>query len=161
MVILLGCVTFLALAVWFWSIADGQTRYPVWYLKALSVVVFVLFGWAGSVSLVKGFDRSPGLILDTEGIVDNASGVAAGRVGWSEIKGFRVVTIRDQSSLAIDVANPERFVERVSGVRRWLVRLNWKYFGTPIHIGAQALQIEFPALVDLFRDFHARYGRRS
>ncbi|NLI79007.1 MAG: hypothetical protein GX442_21515 [Candidatus Riflebacteria bacterium] len=157
--ILLGCVGFLALAVWLWTIADVQARYPGLYVKTVAGVVFVVFGWMGAVTLGSCLDRSPGLILDAEGIVDNASGVGAGRIAWSEITGFRVVTIRAQTSLAIDVTDPERFVRRASGVRRWLVRLNWEYFGTPVHIGSQALQIGFPELVELVRGFHGRYGR--
>ena len=60
--------------------------------------------------------------------------------------------------LAIFVADPEKFLDRGNPVRRLFVRMNYKYYGTPIFISAHALKVKFEELERVIRDFRERYN---
>ncbi len=80
----LGAVAFVLLSVWLWTIADHQTRHNPLYVKAVAIAGASFFGLCAGFAFIKLFDTKPGLIIDSDGIVDNSSGVSAGRVPWQE-----------------------------------------------------------------------------
>src|SRR5207237_703519 len=101
----------------------------------------------------------PGLIIDEQGIVDNSSGVSAGRIPWSEIKAFHVTTLQKQRFVTIEVQDPMKYVKRASFLKRQLVRLNARYFGGPIQISATTLKIDFDELLDILSHWFEKYRR--
>jgi hypothetical protein len=120
-------------------------------------VVALLFGLAGilffgsilAFSVRKLFDRKPGLIVTSGYIEDNASGVAAGMIPWSEIRGISIATVQAQQFLTIHVTDPEKYVERGGVLKRMMNRVNLKHFGSPVHIPATTLDIDFDDLATL------------
>jgi hypothetical protein len=64
-------------------------------LRAVAVIGAGFAGLCACYASIKVFDRRPGLVIDKEGIVDNSSGVAVGRVPWHEITGARVARFKD------------------------------------------------------------------
>jgi len=91
--------------------------------------------------------------------VDNSSGISAGRIPWSDIKGFAVSTIQKQRILTIEVHHPDKYVERAPPLMRPLVRWNAKHYGSPVQISANALKIDFDTLVKSVTEAYARYAR--
>lgn len=152
-----GAVGFVALGVWLWSIAEYQTRYNPLYMKAVAVTSAGFFGVCGIYGFVKLFDTAPGLIIDSEGIVDNSSGVSAGRIPWREIRGITVTSLKGQKFLTFEVENPQKYVERGNFLKHQLNAVNLKYFGSPIQIAANSLQIRFDELHKIVVEFHDRY----
>ena len=158
----LGCAVFVALAVAFWPALDGlpSGQWTRWKLIAALSATIAFFGAGGLYLIRKLFDREPGLVIDDEGIVDNASGVSAGRIPWSHIKGFHVTTVKGQRFLTIDVHSPEIYIERAPPLKRPLVRVNAAYFGSPIQIGTATLRIDFDELHSILtRWFETRVHR--
>jgi hypothetical protein len=151
---LLGSAAFVVIALLIWRavdlLPDGNPAGLLTY--ALLVITILFFGFCGLHAAFKLFDRSPGLVIDDQGIIDNSSGLAAGRILWSEIKGIQVTRVHGQRFLTIDVQAPEKYVDRFSYLRRKFVRLNATYFGGPIHIPATTLKLGFDELVDIVRE---------
>src|ERR1700682_4416800 len=100
----------------------------------VAVVCIGFFALCGLYCFVKMCDRAPGLVLDRDGIIDNSTGVAAGRVRWEEITDIRFRMMGRQRFVTIDVVDPRRFVERGGAVRRLMTRLNTTTLGRPVHI---------------------------
>ena len=154
---MLGALLFVAGGLWLFAIADTQGRYPPIYVKAVSVAAIGFFGLCGVFVLLKLFDDSPGLVLDREGIVDNSSGVAAGRVAWRDIRDIQVMSVSGQRFLALVVAEPEKYLAKGNPLKRWMVRMNYRTYGTPVFISANSLKVKLDDLEQQIRDFHGRH----
>src|SRR5688572_32327146 len=85
----LGGTAFAALGLWLFLNADDVRPHSPLFVKAVAVVCVGFFGLIAVKAGAKLFDRSPGLIIDAEGLVDNSGGLAAGRIPWSNIKRIR------------------------------------------------------------------------
>ena len=145
--LLAGAVGFVALGFWLYHFAE-EMRSLAW--------LEVKF-WSGAA--IGFFDRRPGLVIDDAGLIDNSSGLSAGRIPWSDIKGFTVNTIEKQRILAIEVHDPGKYVRQAHPLKRPVIELNARHYGSPIQISAHALAIDFDTLVKAITDAHARYWR--
>ena len=136
-VYVLGGATFVALGLWLFVNADQmwRRRSPL-VAKTVAVVCIGFFGLIAVKAGAKLFDPSPGLVIDPEGVVDNSSGIAAGRIPWSNIKRIRTTTSQEQRFLTIEV-----------------------HRGTPVHILPDTLRIDFDDLVKVLTESHAKYKR--
>jgi hypothetical protein len=147
-----GCIGFVAIGIYILtSLADEQSRVSPLIAKAVGIASIVLFGALGIFAVLKLSDKKPGLIVDDAGITDNASAVAAGLILWKDITGIRTKQISTTKFLLIDTINPERYMEGVSSVKKGIMRMNMKMYGTPVTIAASALQYNFNDLEQIIR----------
>jgi hypothetical protein len=157
--LLVGALGFVALGFWLYRFAE-QIRSPVVFeLKFWAGAAIGFFGLCAIVAVIKLCDRRPGLVIDDAGLIDNSSGLSAGRIPWSDIKGFTVNTIEKQRILAIEVHDPGKYVRQAHPLKRPVVELNAKHYGSPIQISAHALAIDFDTLLKTITEAHARYWR--
>jgi len=145
--LILGALTFVAGSIWIWSIADGQTRYNPLYVKAVAIAGVSFFGLCAIYGCLKVFDTQSGLIIDDQGIVDNSSAVAAGRILWNEVVALNVSEIAGQRFITVVVADPQKFVGRGNFLSRMLNAANTNMTGSPINISSQSLALKFDELV--------------
>lgn len=148
--LLTGALAFVALGAWLFF------RPPGFGLKAqlAGAAAVLFFGLCAVYAAIKFFDRKPGLVLDTLGIMDNSSAIAAGFIPWGDIVGFRIGKVERQRFLTILVVNPDAYLLRASPMRRALGRMNIGLTGSPLNISANALRIDFDELVATVQDFH-------
>ena len=152
-----GAFLFVVLGLWLLEIADTQRRYPPIYVKGVSIAAVGFFGLCGLYGLRKLFDGSPGLVLDREGIIDNSSGISAGRVFWREIRDIRVVSISGQRLLAFMVDDPEKYLAKGNILTRYLVGWNYRRYGTPLMISSNSLKMRFDDLEKLLQEFRKKH----
>lgn len=145
---ILGCICFVALGAWVWAIADHQQYDPL-LVRFAMIAGWIFFGLVGLYACYKFFDRKPGLVVDGEGIVDNSSGVSAGRIRWEEITDIGALKVQSTRFLTIHVTDPEKFIRRGNFVQRALNAASVKMTGTPITISSNALQMNFSELQTL------------
>jgi len=156
----LGGAAFAALGLLLFLDADGTARRRSPLLtKAVGVVCVGFFGLVAVQAGAKVLSTSPGLVIDAEGLVDNASGVAAGRIPWSDIKKIGISRSEARQFLTIELRDPQKYVRRARLVKRAFLTQNMTYFGSPVHIPADTLRIQFDDLVKLVRESHAKYKR--
>lgn len=155
--LLFGALAFVAVSIWIWSIADTQNRLNPLFVKGVALAGISFFGLCGLYSCIKMFDNKPGLVIDAQGIVDNSSAVAAGRIPWDDIVGVKVYSIAGQKVLVIEVLDPQKYVERGSAFKRMLNAANTNTIGSPISITSNTLQIQFDELVNILTESLARY----
>ena len=166
--IILACCVFVALGVWLFSIDDARIRSsrsfrfflnnPM-YAHGLGLLAIVFFGFCGIILIKKLIDKKPGLIFNSSGFIDNASGVSAGFIPWSEVTGSQLLDLQRQRLLIIMVADPEKYAERGSLFKRTFNKANYKMCGSPIAISSNALKVDFSELVSLFNQYQQKYGR--
>lgn len=164
---ILGSCAFVAAGAWLLSFDAAEIRsgraFPFflsdpWVVYGVGAAGILFFGACGLYALAKMFDRKPGLIFNSAGIVDNASGVAAGFIPWAEVLGSGVYEVQKQKMLIIVVRSPQEYIDRGGALKRALNKANSKMVGSPISIPSVALKINFAELVSLFERYHRKYG---
>ncbi len=111
----------------------------------------ILFFGACFIYVVKKLsDNSPGLIISDDGIIDNSSGVSGGQILWNDIEDIRVLEIHRQKLIMLQVKNPQDYIDKQTGAfKRKMMALNYKMYGTPLSITANALKINFEELLSI------------
>lgn len=151
--IALGAIAFVVLCAWLVTADDVSI-----IRRALAGIGIPFFGLCALWGLRKLFDTRPGLILSSNGFVDNASALAAGFVPWTDVTGTHVVEIKRQRILMVTVKNPEHYIARGGPVTRLLNRGNMRMAGSPIAISANSLKIGFDELLAAFEANRSRFG---
>jgi len=163
--LLVGAIALVGLSLWLWTVADGHSRFHPLLMKATSVAGVAFFGLCALYTCVKIFDRKPGLVIDKEGIEDNSSAVAAGRIPWHQIVGIRLGEIHRQRFLIIDVVDPRPYLDRCGFFKRMLISESLNMTGSPISISSNTLDISFDdlqrALVAGFQRYHEKASNGS
>lgn len=117
---------------------------PLW--GVLAAGFFSLTGLHGLAALLR---TDPVLIVDSEGIDDRRTWFSVGRVGWDEMVDVQSVRFR---MVAVHLTDADAVLGRVSPWKRWLLRLDHRIFGTPVHLALGGLEGGRPALLDLLRE---------
>ncbi len=160
---ILGSFAFVAAGYWLFSMnAAAMKELPIddpLFIHGVGIASMVFFSLTGIFGIWKLFDKKPGLVLNSAGIIDNSSGLAAGFIPWSEITGAEIYEIRRQKMLIIKVRNPEEFIQRGNVLQRAMVKINSKMCGSPIAITSNTLNINFPELLSTFEQYHRKYGQ--
>jgi hypothetical protein len=84
---LLGSLAFVAAAVWLWLSAGKSSFLKPYLQQVIALVGVAFFGLCAFYACVKVADARPGLIIDDDGIIDNSSGAAVGRIHWDDVTG--------------------------------------------------------------------------
>ncbi len=130
----------------------------VYGVGSLSIVFFGICGiWA----LIKLFDKKPGLVLNSVGIIDNSSGVAAGAVPWSQITGFSIFEVSKQKILIVKVIDPDKYINTGNAFKRMINKGNYKLCGSPIAISSNALKMDFSELLNTCNQYYLKYAKHA
>ena len=159
---LLGSIAFVIAGIWIIYLSRSESSsILVFSLSLLGFVSIVFFGICGLYSLTRLFDTQAGLVLDSEGIIDRSSGVSVGRILWQDVRKIDVTRIENQRFLTFYPTNPQKYLQRGGFVQRQMNALNYKLYGSPIHIASNSLKIGFGELTDLVFQYYERYGLDS
>lgn len=157
--LILGAVVFVLLGAWLLSLnagtIEGQRRFnnPI-LIYGVGVASIVFFGLCGLIGIKKLFDKSPGLILSAEGILDNSSGVSAGMIPWSEVVSIGEYQVQKQKFISIQVVDPNKYANNGNALKRMANRANIKMCGTPVNISANSLKISYSELLETITEYY-------
>ena len=124
----------------------------------LGFLSIAVFGVLALFFFRKLFNKEPGLIFNSSGIVDNASAASAGFIPWSDVLGSQIFEMQRQKMLVIMVKDPQKYVDRGSAIKRKLNQANSNMVGSPISISATALKTNFSELQSVFNEYQQKYG---
>ena len=153
--LLAGSLLFLGIGIWFVTNPPGTNhviRDPT-IILIIGLIAILLSGVAAIVILGKLSGDKPGLVINSEGILDNSSGVSAGFISWKDITEIRTVNVIREKFLLIVVKNPEEYIHQQKGlVKRKAMDMNHRIYGSPISITVNTLAVNFDALHDLVQN---------
>ena len=152
---LFGSIIFVGIGTWL-VVNPPKSNHPIFgnpmiiLISGISAIVF--FGYIAFTLFKKLPDNKPGLIINSEGIIDNSSGVSAGIVLWKDIIEISTSTVMNQQFLMFIVKNPEEYINRQNGiVKRKAMEMNYRTYGSPISISANTLDTNFEELYELLQ----------
>jgi len=152
---LLGTAFLTIIGIWV-LLFDRDINSSLKYGVGLPVTLF--FGAIAITYFIKYRSNKPGIVIDDNGITDNASGVSAGFIPWADVKRIYISNVATQEFVMIEVSNPKHYITRQPNLlKRMMMWANWKSWGTPITITANGLQTFTPVLVEILEDKWAEY----
>lgn len=130
----------------------------IFIIRTIGVVGFLFFCTV-LFTLCKKFifDKKTGIIIDEEGILDNSSYVAVGLIKWSDIKSIRKSNVSSTEFLLIDINNPDEYINRKKGLKKILLKMNYKSYGTPISISSNFVECDFHKLETVIKELLSKY----
>jgi len=146
-----SALVFVGLGILFVTIPEKYTspimRNPtIIFISGIASIFF--FGLCTLFICKKLWDKSPGLIITDEGILDNSSGVSGGQILWVDIDNISVLKNHRQKLIMLQVKNPQAYIDKqTSGFKRKMMTLNYKMYGTPLCITSNGLKISFDELL--------------
>jgi hypothetical protein len=156
-----GALVFIALGVWMVQVDPNEStaRYSPFYIRTLGVASIVFFGACFLVGTRHLFSLGAAMVIDDKGILDRASAMRAGRIPWSDIKGFAGRTIAGKKMLVIRLSDPDKYLRRSWPWMRPIHRYNIKKCGSPVMVISDVLRISFNELIATCRHFHQQCGQ--
>jgi prepilin signal peptidase PulO-like enzyme (type II secretory pathway) len=148
-----GSVLFVVLGFYFvTTMADQQTRFNPTIVKGVGIASILFFGATGIYGIRKMFDKSVGLTIDDNGIIDNTNATSIGLIKWYDITEIKTAQVMSTKILLIFTKDPDKILEKVSGMKRKLMAGNMKMYGTPLSITSTTLKYNFDDLEKLLKD---------
>ncbi|MFA6424268.1 MAG: STM3941 family protein [Candidatus Magasanikbacteria bacterium] len=151
-IIFLGTCCFVFVCLWLINIAEIQTRFSPLLVKTISFIGIIFFSICGIYIFIKFFNKKSGLVINEEGIFDNSSAIGVGLVKWQNITNVKVIEIYKQKILIIGVNNANEIIARQTGMKRRLMDLNNKSYGSPVQITSNALVCNFKELFNIIKE---------
>ena len=141
---------FIGFGIWF-VISPPKVNSPVFgnptLILLVGIAAVLFFGFVAITIFRKFSDKRAGIIINSQGIIDNSSGVSAGLIPWTDIEEIKFVQVVSQKFLMVIVKNPQFYLDRVSNpIKRNAMKMNFKSYGSPISISANASKIDFETL---------------
>ena len=119
-------------------------------LKYLAGILGILFFGAVFITMILKLARNkPAIIVDDKGLTDNASGVSAGLIEWSDILGIEITSVTNQLFISIYVRDPEKYMQNTGLFKKWMMKMNQSIQGTNINIPKTTLGDDFDELYKL------------
>jgi len=149
--LLVGSVLFVAGGIWLLRHPIPGDEFMGW-LSGWASIVF--FGAVGLFALGRLVSRKPAITIDLTGITDNASGLSAGFIPWSDITDAQIVKFQQQKFLGVSLRNPKDYLAKASPFKRMLMKANSSLVGYVINIPRIALPValeEVLAHIERFR----------
>jgi len=156
--LMLGAIAFVVAGIWMVTLdaeaIENLNRYndPT-LVYGIGAAAIVFFGLMGVLGLKKLFDRSPGIILNQDGLTDNSSGFSVGFIPWSDVSGIGQYETHKQKFISILLRDPEKYVNSGNFLRRKANQATLKMAGTPITISANSLKTSYEDLLSAFEEY--------
>jgi len=144
--LVLGALLFVILGFLFLLVPDFKKSYHPIFLQITGYSGIIFFGMCLILGIKKIFDKSPGLIINANGIVDNSSGVSVGLIPWSTVTFIKTAEIVTSKFILIGITNAEETINKQSALKRFWLKPNYKTYKTPVSINPTVLQIKFDDL---------------
>jgi hypothetical protein len=158
---IVGSFLFVLLGVLFIYDPQGYTspmaRSPaVLFVSGIASVTF--FGVCLLYALYKIIDTKFGLRLDSEGIYDNSNIASSGLIRWKDIKEIRAEQVASTKMLIILTSKDDEYINNASNFfKKCLMKLNRKWYDSPIIISSSSLKIDFDTLKRLVKSNWRKY----
>lgn len=138
--LLVGSLGFVAAGIFILNHGNSTDSWIGWMAIIFFGSGIPLFGWQLA-------DSRPRLVIDEQGILDRTLGV--GIIPWSEITGAYLRSIQGNSFICLEVLNPERWLERLSPIKRAMVPANEALGFTVLNLNLSAVSAEPAELLEL------------
>lgn len=127
------------------------------FFKAITPEIFYLGAPVFSLGLIylsyRLLKPAPSVIINQEGIVDNASAFGAGLIRWEEIESMFIYRVMDNPFLGIVPVNLETVLARQPTMKRFLFKMNKGMAHAPFAISGGGLPMSVEELLSRIESY--------
>ena len=149
-----GGLAFVALGVFL--MVDAK-RYDLFDI-VIGLVTVAFFGAIAVTAFYRLVTAAPAIIINADGIVDNASGVSVGLIPWDQIREVREYRVQNQVFLGIVTKDLNALLKKQPRWKRTAIRANLSMGAAPVNIPQAALGMK---ISDLVREIEQRRPHQS
>ena len=147
-ILLLGSLLFVFLGVYFVYDPAGFKYDPI-IIRIIGIISIFFFGLASGFILRSLVSKKYALIISEKGIKDNSNMNPALDILWTDIESYSRLKISSQNIFFLHVRNPEYYINQTSGLKKQIMKTNYKKYGSPICLSANSLSISTKELESL------------
>lgn len=126
-------------------------------IRMVGIVAILFFGLCLIILIKSLLAKKFNLIINDKGIIDNSSYVSVGVIFWSDINSIKRVDIMSTKFLLINVKDPNKYLNKESGIKRKILERTFKTYGTPISISSNTLSYNFDELEKVIYESYNEY----
>lgn len=117
-----------------------EMEVPVW-VAGVGVIGVLIFLGAFFWSLYRLFSHAPSVIVNRDGITDNAAATSVGLIRWEEISQITVFRMNYTNNVGIILVDHESFFNRLPSAKASLLKAAWRLTQVPISIPQSTLSV--------------------
>lgn len=139
----IGVVLFLSLGLWMTFIYRPHNYVAQYIFIGLGALCLVLGIWLLILLIKKLSGPKEGIIVTSEGIIEQVNQHGVPMIYWKDIKGIREEMVFTNKFIRIDVYNPDDYIEQAKNVvQRRMMKNNFKMYGSPFLVTSKVLGIK-------------------
>lgn len=153
--ILMEILTVILILIGIFNLQQGLKGNKLMIVLGVTVIVF--FGFCFIYIFKRIIYRRPSLIIDSNGITDNASAVGVGFIAWYEVRKIILYEYSGKKTLGIVVYDVDSIQERLTGLKRAFFKSNRiKIFGAeaPINIQQNMCEMKLEDIKNIIENYH-------
>lgn len=154
--IMVGALMFVCIGLTF-ALWRKEMELSLWVIVICSWIGIPFFGFGFLYACYRLIVPKPAVIVNHEGIFDNASAVSAGLVGWGEIADIAAYDFCGQCFLGIVPLDIEGFLLRQPAFKRWMMRANLGLGLPPVNIPQSMITMNVDELMFRIQEYHRKY----
>jgi hypothetical protein len=116
----------------------------------IGVASILFFGACFLFGVFRLLSNKPGLILTADGFEDYSSFIGGQFIKWQEVEGIDSLQVQKQNFIRVFLKDPNNIIAKAKGLRKFAMKMNYKFYGSPIHISANSLTYKFSKLQEEF-----------
>lgn len=151
-----GSLAFVGLGFFIIIAASADSAH--WLKWLLGVPTILFFGWTAGTSIQMFYSDVSGLVVSELGIEDSSSKVRLGMVPWSAVAAIEVTSVHQQKFISILLHEPEKFVQDLCGISKFIARMNMHFYQTPFHITSNGLVASHDEVHKAVVDYYESYN---
>lgn len=164
--LLIASVVFIAAGFWLLigkpDLSGTMFGDPI-MVKTISIFCMLFFSFACVFFIKRLKAKKPALIIDETGITNYVSNISGTHIPWTDVRYIVTNKVFNQLFLMILLHNPEDYIiKETNPVKRKLLRMNYKQYGSPVSIAVNTIQGDLLQLKQLLQEQltkHTQYNK--
>ncbi|GIP41205.1 hypothetical protein J31TS4_44850 [Paenibacillus sp. J31TS4] len=145
--LLVSALVFVLLGILLTAVGLGEEESAA--IAGIGIICTLFFGFCLAYLLLRFIRRTPSLVVDDEGIVDQSSAIGGGRIRWDEMEDLKLYVFMNQAFIGIRLHDPESFLDRQGTWKRLLMKANRRMVDAPVNIAQTAVALPLDELYEL------------
>lgn len=118
------------------------------YRNGLIIFIIGVLGIIASLFCIYSFGRklinkNAVFMIDDSGISDGVNILDYPFINWKDIMRIEECSVNNVPHLRVFVNNPEEYIHKKSGLKKWIYNFNYKKYKTPILLNSTFLECSF------------------
>ncbi len=111
-----------------------ESPLPQIVLRVFAAFSILLYTFCNIFIIKKALSGKPLLTVTSDGILENSTVLSFGFIPWCDIEYIYLDSMMNNVFIEVLLKNQEAYIEKLSGVKKWLARWNLKLGHQPISI---------------------------